>query len=96
MITTPTPDAKELRDIPELAVLAVLDAALASAQQALVAYNPDAWDSFPTREGRIPPLRCVLASLLVTRIDELAELFDWYRLAVRPLPHPSPDDDIPF
>ncbi len=87
------PTSRELLAAPELAVLAILDAALAAAEEVVITYHPAITDLGGTYQGRAPPLSCAVASILVARFAELRDLLAWYRLAVR---SPPPDDDFPF
>ena len=90
------PDA--LRAAPERATLAVLDAALDAARNALLAENPELAAVAETFQGRAPPLYTALAILLVARADELRDLLDWYLVALDEL-HAArgrPHDDLPF
>jgi hypothetical protein len=94
MSTSPIPSSQLLLAAPELAALAVLDAALATAEQVLFAYHPALDDLGGTFQGRPPPLRCSVAAILVVRFEELQGLLAWYRLAAQP--RPQDDDDFPF
>lgn len=90
-MAVPTP--RDLWAAPELAVLAILDAALAAAAEVLFAYHPGLHDLAGTYQGRAPPLCGALAAILVSRFEELRDLLAWYRLAVQ---SPPSDDDFPF
>jgi hypothetical protein len=95
MITTAIPTAQDLRAAPELAALAVLDAALVTAEEMLLAYHPAVDDLVGTFQGHTPPLRCAIAAILVARFVELHELVGWYRLVNKPS-RDSAADDFPF
>ncbi len=92
------PHIDQARGAPELAPLAVLGAALDAARVALLAESPEIDDVGESFEGRAPPLYLALASLIVTRADELANLLGWYRLAIDDLQHrrDRERDDHPF
>jgi hypothetical protein len=84
----PTPAL--LRAAPQLAALAILDAALLTAEEALLAHYLDA-----TLHGeRAPPDGC-LVPVLVARFDELHHLLGRYHAAVQTA-LVAPDDDFPF
>jgi len=95
MITTAIPTSQDLRAAPELAALALLDAALVTAEEALLAFHPAVDDLVGTFQGQTPPLRCAIAAILVARFEELHELVGWYRLSNTPPRYPA-DDDFPF
>jgi hypothetical protein len=78
-----------------LAPLAVLDAALATAEETLLAYHTPLEELMSTFEG-CPPPSCVLAALLIARLGELHELLGHYRLVCQPHPDYPDDDGFPF
>lgn len=95
MITIHLPDSYDLRLAQERGVLALLDAALVVADQALhveypylkFALNPDDLE-------RPPDL--VTAHLLVNRIRELQGLLGLHGAAVRAMRGDTDEDDFPF
>lgn len=72
------PPIRDVRLDPELATIAVLDAALQACRASLIAEHPDA-SSLSTTEAR--PLVVVMAALVVARTTELRLLLDHYQLA---------------
>jgi hypothetical protein len=88
----PCPRAEDLAFEPELASLALLDAAVAITIQALIARNPEL-----LREGDEelrPPPQVFAARALIAVFRELHEAMQLYR-DLRPAPT-EPSDDIPF
>ncbi len=90
----PLPRIPDVSLDPELASLAVLDAALEASRTALLAEHPDA-GSFQNATDPLPPL-VVLAGLLVMRADELLWLLGHYRRAVEEFRARQSQLDIPF
>jgi hypothetical protein len=94
MIVTEIPAARELRTTPERAALALLSAALATAEETLLACHP-ALDDLDTLDlGRVPAPEDTLAYLLVARFHDVHDLLDGYRRS-RQRPR-SPASDFPF
>lgn len=91
MITTALPTPAQLRAAPQLAALAILDAALVTAEEVLLAHHPDLGDL--DRE-RAPPDGS-LVPILVAHFDELHYLLGRYHAAVRAALL-DPNDDLPF
>lgn len=86
------PRTDDLAFEPELAALALLDAALAITAQSLIAHNPEM-----LREGDVlkKSPRVVAAHLIIVRYRELAEALDEYR-ELLPALRVLGSDDIPF
>jgi hypothetical protein len=82
-----------LRAAPELAALVILDAALVTAEETLLAHHPAA-DLDGDLPGDAPP-DGVLAAVLVARFDELHHLLGRYHLAVKST-RLAANDDFPF
>jgi hypothetical protein len=83
------------RAAPQLPALAILDAALMTAGEVLLAHYPtlDKSDAvFDT--NRAPPDHC-LVPILLAHLDELHYLLGRYQVAVQDA-HAAADDDIPF
>ena len=83
---------------PELASLAVLDAALVASRNSLQAHLPELGDPSPWHEVGLPEPETLLAVFILERVSELRELLGHYRRfsdarrnAIRPW---SDDDDI--
>jgi hypothetical protein len=81
MLGPDLPDHDDLRRAPELAHLAMVHTAASLAWQALLLENPELHDLCPPElfAGR-PSL--LLASVLVTRLDELTELIAAYKASL--------------
>lgn len=95
MITTALPTPALLRAAPQLASLALLDAALLTAEEMLLAHHPAREDFDGDVHGPSPPPDRMLAAILVARCDDLHHLLGRYYAAVqRSLL--TPNDDIPF
>jgi hypothetical protein len=87
------PTTQDLAVEPELAALALVEAALEIAVQALIARNPEM-----LFEGHVTdkPPRAMLAHLIVIRYRELSEAIDEYRALTPPEPDPVSQVDLPF
>jgi hypothetical protein len=86
------PHAEDLAFEPELAPLALLDAALALTVQSLIARNPELLSECEALR-RAP--RVVAARHIVTLYREMHDALDEYR-ALLPPDYPTGTDDIPF
>jgi hypothetical protein len=86
------PRTEDLAFEPELAPLAVLDAALAVAVQALIAHNPELLSEHEALR-RAP--RVVAARQIVALYGEMHDALDEYR-SLLPHAHATGEDDIPF
>ena len=95
MSTTSIPTPAQLRAAPELAALAILDAALITAEEALLAHHPDIGDLDGILHGERAPPDDSLVPILVAYFDELHYLLGRYHLAVRAALL-APNDDFPF
>jgi hypothetical protein len=94
VITTAVPTPAQLRAAPQLAALAILDAALVTAEEALLAHHPGLGDLDGFLHGDRAPPDGVLVPILVAHFDELHHLLGRYHAAVREgLAAP---DDFPF
>jgi len=91
LIALPTLDM--LRAAPELGALVILDAALVTAEETLLAHHPAA-DLDGDLPGDAPP-DGVLAAVLIARFDELHHLLGRYQIAVRSARRAA-NDDFPF
>jgi hypothetical protein len=83
VITLALPTPAQLRAAPELAALALLDAALVTAEEALLAHHPGLGDLDDKLHGERAPPDGSLVPILVARFDELHHLLGRYHLAVR-------------
>jgi hypothetical protein len=88
----PCPRADDLAFDPELASLALLDAAVAVTIQALIARNPELLGEIDG--GRRPPPQVSAARALIAVFRELHDAMQLYR-DVCPTPV-EPSDDFPF
>jgi hypothetical protein len=88
----PCPRADDLAFEPELASLALLEAAVAVTLQALLAKNPELRRE--SDEGRRPPPQVFAARALIAVFRELHDAMQRYR-DLRPMPI-EPSDDVPF
>ena len=86
------PRTEDLAFDPELASLALLDAGLAIAVQALIARNPELLSESEALR-RAP--RAVAARNIVALYREMHDALDEYR-ALLPPDYPTGTDDIPF
>jgi hypothetical protein len=89
------PTHAQLRAAPQLAALAILDAALLTAEEALLAHHPARDDFDGDLHGPSPPPDHLLAAILVARLDELHHLLGRYNVAVRTSLRAA-NDDFPF
>jgi hypothetical protein len=87
------PTLELLRAAPQLAALVILDAALVTAEETLLAHHP-ATDLDGDLPGDAPP-DGALAAVLVARFDELHHLLGCYHRAVTSASLAA-DDDFPF
>jgi hypothetical protein len=87
------PRTEDLAFEPELAPLALLDAALAITVQALIASNPELLS-----HGKPPatPPRAIVAHQIVVLYRELSDALDAYRALSPPARNHVGNDDIPF
>jgi len=87
------PRTEDLAFDPELAPLALLDAALAVTVQALIASNPELLsESDLLRQAP----RAVAAYAIVVLYQEMHDALDEYRALLPREPSPTGTDDIPF
>jgi hypothetical protein len=89
----PYPRAEDLAFDPELAPLALLEAALAIAVQALIARNPEMLSE--CAHLRDAP-QAAAALNIVVLYGEMHDALDEYRELLPKEPAPSGFDDIPF
>lgn len=100
MTITALPTLAQLRAAPALAALTILDAALVTAEEALLAHHPvlDHLDD-ALYDGALcgdsPALDGALVPILIARFDELHHLLGRYHLAVR-TSLLAPNADFPF
>lgn len=73
------PCVEEIEEVPQSAVLAVAQHALAVARNSLIAEHPYLGVLGECYEGRVPPRQVMLANLVVDRCAELESLIGWYR-----------------
>jgi hypothetical protein len=92
--TTTIPPPALLRAAPHLAALAILDAALLTAEEVLLAHHP-ALDIDGILHGERAPPDGSLVPLLIAHFDELRHLLGRYAIDVRRALLAA-DDDIPF
>lgn len=88
----PCPRADDLAFEPELASLALLDAAVAITIQALIARNPELL--LDSDEGPRPPEQVFAARALIAVFRELHDAMQLYR-DLRPVPL-EPSNNYPF
>lgn len=89
------PGALEIEDVPQSAILAVLEHALQVASTCLVVEHPCLGQLGECYEGRVPPRQTLLADLIVERCAELSSLIEWYRRSCpRSLPYRVDRDDF--
>ena len=95
MIPTKVPTHALLSAAPHLAALAILDAALFTAEEVLLANHPALGNLDAVLNGERAPPEGSLIPILVAHFDELRHLLRRYHLAVQ-ADVLAPDDDIPF
>lgn len=86
--------AEDIAFDPELAPLALLEAALAIATQALLARNPELHTERPDVHKAPPQVAAALNIIVLHR--EMHDAIDEYRGLLPKEPGPSGTDDIPF
>jgi hypothetical protein len=91
-LAIPTPTL--LRIAPHLATLAILDAALVTAEEVLLAHHPALQDLDDILHGERAPPQGSLVPILIAHFDELRHLLGRYRLDVQAAL--LADDDFPF
>jgi hypothetical protein len=94
VITTAIPTPALLRAAPQLAALAILDAALVTAEEVLLAHHPALKDLDNILNGERAPPDGSLIPILIAHFDELHHLLGRYRTDVRTAL--LADDDFPF
>jgi hypothetical protein len=87
------PRSEDLAFEPELAPLALLEAALLLSSQSLIARNPEML--LGEELLRQPPL-AVAARNVILLSGEMHQALDDYRALLPPAHDPDPTDDIPF
>jgi hypothetical protein len=92
-IKIPTPVL--LRIAPHLAALAILDAALVTAEEVLLANHPALQHIDAVLNGERAPPEGSLIPILIAHFDELRHLLRRYHLAVQ-ADLLAKDDDFPF
>jgi hypothetical protein len=92
MIRTVLPTPTQLRAAPQLSALVILDAALVTAEEVLLALHPALDSAFLAERG---PPDDALVPVLIARFDELHHLLGRYHAAVR-ASLLAPPDDFPF
>jgi hypothetical protein len=92
-LKVPTPAL--LSAAPHLATLAVLDAALFTAEEVLLAKHPALRDLDAVLNGERAPPEGSLVPILIAHFDELRHLLQRYHLAVQ-ADLLATDDDFPF
>lgn len=92
MIRIELPESAELRCAQEGGVLALLDAALVVAEQALRAEHPAIDPGFPLDASELPS-DTITAILLIRRMYDLRRLLSLYAAAAR---NPPDYEDLPF
>jgi hypothetical protein len=95
MITTALPTPAQLPAAPQLAALAILDAALVTAEEALLAHDTGLGGLDGGLHGERAPPESSLGPILVAHFDELHYLLGRYHAAVRAALL-APTDDFPF
>jgi hypothetical protein len=97
MISTSLPTPAQLRAAPQLAALAILDAALVTAEEMLLAHHParDNLDGDLDGTEGTSSLEGSLVAVLIARFDELHHLLGRYYAAVRAALLAA-NDDFPF
>ncbi len=95
MIPRKVPTPALLCAAPHLAALAILDAALFTAEEVLLAKHPDLGDLDAVLNGEQAPPEGSLVPVLIAHFDALRELLRRYNLAVQ-AGLLAMDDDLPF
>jgi hypothetical protein len=95
VIPTNVPTPALLSAAPHLAALAILDAALFTAEEVLLARHPALADFNAVLHGERAPPPGPLIPILVAHFDELRHLLRRYHLAVQ-ADLLAQDDDFPF
>jgi hypothetical protein len=95
-MSSPIPPPSALREAPQLAALAVLDAALLTAEATLLAHHTELEDLDALLRGERPLPDGCLAPILLAHFDELHYLLGRYQLAVHDAALLRTDDPIPF
>jgi hypothetical protein len=95
MSITAIPTPAQLRAAPQLAALAILDAALVTAEEVLLAHHPALDDLDGALYGDSLPPDGALVPILIARFDELHHLLGRYHVAVRSSLLAA-NDDFPF
>jgi hypothetical protein len=95
VIPSKVPTPALLSAAPHLAALAILDAALLTAEEVLLARHPALGDLDAFLNGERAPPQGSLIPILIAHFDELRLLLRRYHLAVQ-ADLLAPDDDIPF
>jgi hypothetical protein len=95
VIPTRVPTPALLSAAPHLAALAILDAALFTAEEVLLAKHPALGDLDAVLHRERAPPDGSLVPLLIVHFDELRRLLRRYHLAVQ-ADFLAPDDDLPF
>jgi hypothetical protein len=93
------PAYTQISNDPELASLALLEAALVTTRNSLQAHLPELGDPSPWHGEGLPDADLLLAAMILDRISELRDMVHQYRRFndVRNIPAhrwPSEDDDI--
>lgn len=96
MITTALPTPAQLRAAPQLAALALLDAALVTAEEVLLAHHSELGDLDGVLHGERAPPHGSLVPILVAHLDELHYLLGRYHAAVHAALLLAPNDDFPL
>jgi len=93
LLPPPCPRAEDLAFDPELAPLALLEAALAIAVQALIARNPE---MLSERQHLHKAPQVAAALNIVVLYRQMHDALDDYRNLLPKEPAPSGTDDFPF
>lgn len=94
MSSTAIPTPTLLRIAPHLGALAILDAALVTAEEVLLAHHPALHDLDAILHGERAPPDGSLVPILIAHFDELRHLLGRYRVDVQTAL--LADDDFPF
>jgi hypothetical protein len=82
-MTPAIPSPLSLREAPQLAALAVLDASILTAEAMLLAHHSELEDLAHIFHPERAPPDTFLVPILLAHFDELRYLLDRYRLAIR-------------